>query len=183
MSPVLLQEMVLPFGFEWVSSTNIVTAIKSLLVMILIFTASLLKPRLYSNAHYFLWPISTVFIPTIISYLSLPTLEKLENFLRILCALPFILVFALFNISFGLLDGAVFKLVLSLEINESLMMITLLNIALHITETCQSVVYCESRNFEMLARNFKWGLFCASERAISHIIGILLFYYSASVLQ
>jgi hypothetical protein len=184
MFPLLLPEIALSFGFEWVSITFIVTAIKFLLVVISIFTASLLKPRFYSNAHYLLWPISTVFIPTIITYpYDDPFWLWPENFLRILFWLPFIIVPALFNISFGLLDGAVFKLVLSLDLNESLMMITLLNIALHIVETCQSVMYFESWDFEMLARSFKWGLFCASERAISHIIGILLFYYSASVLQ
>jgi hypothetical protein len=102
--------------------------------------------------------------------------ELWMDFLRLLGLIPCVAVFTILNLSFGLLGGAIFYFVLNLSLNESFAAISLLNIALHMTETCQSFSLSKSREFSIFMQMLNGGLLCSSERVITHAVGIFIFY-------
>jgi hypothetical protein len=161
--------------------------VKFLLVMTVIFFGALSKPKLYSGQFMLMYPISIMLIGSIVNYIScnlraegllvnLLTGELCMDFLRFLGLIPFVAVFAILNLFFGLLDGVIFHFILNLSLNESFAIIGFLNIALHATETYQSFPPGESRDFSIFMKGFNDGLLCASERAITHAAGIFIFY-------
>jgi hypothetical protein len=158
--------------------------VKILLITGLIFTSSLLKPRFFSYQYNCIYPVSLILVASIANYFSSNlniaysnTGSYLIDFLLILGTLPIVFILTVFNIIFGVMDGAIFKFILNFNLNQSILTICLLSVTLHMTEAFQAASCCESWNFYTLLSKFKDGLLCASERLATHVVGTSILYY------
>jgi hypothetical protein len=148
------------------------------------FVSSLLKPSFYSHQYNLMYPIVMLFIGNIINYTDNLSQHRYDNeedlskdFVSLLCLIPFVFIFTSINITFGFLDGLLLKSILDFNLIDSFITALALSVTLHFTETYRAVSQYKSWDFSILIERFNGGLLCASERIITHIIGILIFYY------
>ena len=158
--------------------------IKILPVTGLMFMSSLLKTRFFSYQYNCIYPISLILVSSINNYFSSNlniansnTGSYLIDFLLILGTLPIVFILTVFNVIFGVMDGAIFKFILNFNLNQSIFTICLLSVALHITEAFQAASCCESWNFYTFLEKFNGGLLCVSERLATHVVGTSILYY------
>ncbi len=163
---------------------SIIWIIKILTVTSLMFVSSLLKTRFFSYQYNCIYPVSLILVASIVNYFSSNiniassnTGSYIVDFLLIIGTLPIVFILTVFNIIFGVMDGAIFKFILNFNLNQSVLTICLLSVALYMAEAFQAALCCESWNFYTLLAKFKGGLLCASERLATHVVGTSILYY------